>query len=175
MKYVIGGTIICIQFIRLCTTIRTITSTNIFLTSQEALIEKNSKIVPVLMATPLFLLNRLWWLINIRSGHLLYHQESFYFIEPYYSSRFARYFRYSQLYVGSPNTLLWFWGKLFEGARGWYLFATGCMGFHFVLPQKTPNRYMSLRFCFWYYSINTIVTSFLINHSRMKEIKAFYS
>lgn len=34
---------------------------------------------------------------------------------------------------------------------------------------------MSLRFCFWYHSANTIVTFVLINRSYMKEIEAFYS
>lgn len=76
------------------------------------------------------------WLINIRSGHLLYCQGSICLLEPYFSSRFARQFGYSQLYVGNSNTLLQFQNNLFEGAKEWFHFFAGCTGAHFVLSWR---------------------------------------
>lgn len=41
-----------------------------------------------------------------------------------------------------------------------YHLSTGCTGVHFILSQKTPILYISLEFCFWYYSAKTITASF---------------
>jgi len=58
-----------------------------------------------------------WWLINIRSGYLIFRQGNVFTIEPYLPSRFARQFGYDQLYVGNPNLGFHFSGNLYEGAR----------------------------------------------------------
>jgi len=58
----------------------------------------------------------IWWLINIRSGYLIFWQGDSCTIESYMPSHFARQFDYNQLYVGNPNTGICFSENLFEGA-----------------------------------------------------------
>jgi len=66
-----------------------------------------------------------WWLINIRSGYLVFRQGDSCMIEPYMPSRFVRQFGYDQLYIGNPNSSLCFNGNLFKGARAWYYSSAG--------------------------------------------------
>jgi len=94
-------------------------------------------------------------------------------IEPYMPSHFARQFGYDQLYVGNPNTGLYFSGNLFEGARAWYYSVAGGTRAVFSLPHRTPNYYMSLGFCTWYV-LATRVPDFRMNTSCIKNIKASY-
>lgn len=57
-----------------------------------------------------------WWLVNIRSGYLLYYQEMTYYLESYLPNRFVRQFGYSQFYVSNRNLHLNYHENLFKGA-----------------------------------------------------------
>jgi len=114
-----------------------------------------------------------WWLINIRPGYLVFRQGKSCFIEPYFPCRFARQFGYDQLYVGNPNLRLSHAGDLFEGARAWYYFVTGCIWVTFHLPQKVPNLHVTLGFSSWY-SIASSRPGYNINITCIKKIKAHF-
>jgi len=114
-----------------------------------------------------------YWLMSIRLGYLIFRQDDSCTIEPYLPSRFAHQFGYDQLYVGNPNTILYFSGNL-EGARAWYFHVAGGTGAIFNLPQRPPNAYTSLSFCTWYIVANT-VPGYEMNASCIKAIKSSYN
>src|SRR3954463_12512924 len=79
------------------------------------------------------------WLLNIRHGYHLFRREMECWIEPYTPSRFARQFRYDQLYVGNPNSDLATRGTLLEGARAWFYSIAGGTRVTFSLPSSQPK------------------------------------
>ena len=115
----------------------------------------------------------LWWLINIQSAYMVFHQGNFYTVEPYMPCRFARQFTYNQLYVGNPNLNFRLCENLFEGARALYYSIAGGIGPIFTLSHKTPNSYIILGFCAWYFIANK-VPGFRINTSFIRGIRFAY-
>ena len=90
--------------------------------------------------------------------------------KPYVPSRFARQFKYDQLYVGNPNTNLAFIGSLIDGARTWRYFIAGCTEAQLCMPLRTPNLLMALGFCQWYRTSNSTPTGFSVNSFGVKLI-----
>lgn len=169
MKDVIGGTILYVQSVKWCTVIGSIISINIFLTSPKALMKKNSKILLVLTATPLFLLNTFggWSISDQGTYHIVKDRST---SSNHIFQQVCTSVRIFATLCYNPNTLLQFCGNLFEGVREWYHFVASCTGIHFAFSHKAPNLYMSLEFLSWYHSVKTITISFTINHSCVKEI-----
>jgi len=91
-------------------------------------------------------------------------------LEPYVISRFARQFRYDQLYVGNPNLNLAFMGSLIDGACAWRFFIAGCTEARLRMLLRTPNLLTTLSFCQWYATSNSTLLEFNVNNSGVKLI-----
>ncbi|ONK80915.1 uncharacterized protein A4U43_C01F23170 [Asparagus officinalis] len=74
------------------------------------------------------------WLVNIRSGYVIFRVQNRCYIEPYLPCRFAHQFGYDQIYVRNPNQQLRTRGGLVDGARAWLWNITGCTSAKFNLP-----------------------------------------
>ena len=106
------------------------------------------------------------WLVSIRPSHLLYRSGDTCYLEPYVPSRFARQFGYDQMYVGN----LAFMGSLIDGARAWRFFIAGCTEARLCMLLRTPDLLVTLGFCQWYITSNSIPTGFSVNSYGVKLI-----
>ena len=91
-------------------------------------------------------------------------------MEPYIPSQFARQFGCDQLYVGNPNTSLAFMGSHIDGARTWQFFIADCTEARLCMQLRTPNLLMTLEFCQWYRTSNSMPTVLSINSFGVKLI-----
>ena len=94
------------------------------------------------------------WLINIRTGYLVYIPGCVPVLELYTPSRFARQLGYDQLCVGNPNRNLRWKGNLFDAARAWFFNIAGCTGARFSIPSGRGEPKMTMSYCTWYTQVN---------------------
>ncbi|ONK80910.1 uncharacterized protein A4U43_C01F23120 [Asparagus officinalis] len=99
------------------------------------------------------------WLVNIRSGYLIFRVRNQCFIEPYLPCRFARQFGYDQLYVGNPRQQLRTHGGLVDGLL-WTM--TGCTGAKFSLPSAERQLNLTFLSCRWLLAANKTILVKLI-------------